>query len=84
MGIRDRIGLSFPEAVGGGGGDAVDGVTLIEEMHYAGVSGGLIASLFTAGLSAPHIAKAGDPDHCLLYTSPSPRDRTRSRMPSFA
>ena len=22
--------------------------------------------------------------HCLLYTSPSPRDRTRSRMPSFA
>jgi len=24
------------------------------------------------------------PDHCLLYTSPSPRDRTRSRMPSSA
>ena len=22
--------------------------------------------------------------HCLLYTSPSPRDRTRSRMPSSA
>ena len=21
---------------------------------------------------------------CLLYTSPSPRDRTKSRMPSFA
>ena len=37
------------------------------------------------------IAAAGD-DHisfnldmtCLLYTSPSPRDRTRSRMPSSA
>ena len=29
----------------------------------------------------------GDPPHpntCLLYTSPSPRDRTRSRMPSSA
>ena len=33
----------------------------------------------------------GHPDHeigeyrgCLLYTSPSPRDRTRSRMPSSA
>ena len=27
----------------------------------------------------------GDPWHtCLLYTSPSPRDRTRSRMPSSA
>ena len=23
-------------------------------------------------------------DTCLLYTSPSPRDRTRSRMPSSA
>ena len=26
----------------------------------------------------------GDYDSCLLYTSPSPRDRTRSRMPSSA
>ena len=25
-----------------------------------------------------------DEDTCLLYTSPSPRDRTRSRMPSSA
>ena len=25
-----------------------------------------------------------DPEACLLYTSPSPRDRTRSRMPSSA
>ena len=25
-----------------------------------------------------------DSDNCLLYTSPSPRDRTRSRMPSSA
>ena len=26
----------------------------------------------------------GQLQHCLLYTSPSPRDRTRSRMPSSA
>ena len=26
----------------------------------------------------------GDYGDCLLYTSPSPRDRTRSRMPSSA
>ena len=26
----------------------------------------------------------GNPYICLLYTSPSPRDRTRSRMPSSA
>ena len=30
------------------------------------------------------IYAAAMPDPCLLYTSPSPRDRTRSRMPSSA
>jgi len=29
-------------------------------------------------------AKNGTSKYCLLYTSPSPRDRTRSRMPSSA
>ena len=29
-------------------------------------------------------ALAGNANVCLLYTSPSPRDRTRSRMPSSA
>ena len=29
-------------------------------------------------------AGGSEPRHCLLYTSPSPRDRTRSRMPSSA
>ena len=29
-------------------------------------------------------ARTGKPLVCLLYTSPSPRDRTRSRMPSSA
>ena len=28
--------------------------------------------------------QAADAKNCLLYTSPSPRDRTRSRMPSSA
>ena len=28
--------------------------------------------------------RVGQYGHCLLYTSPSPRDRTRSRMPSSA
>ena len=36
--------------------------------------------------SIDKIGHAGtlDPMACLLYTSPSPRDRTRSRMPSSA
>ena len=29
-------------------------------------------------------SRYGNPTVCLLYTSPSPRDRTRSRMPSSA
>ena len=29
-------------------------------------------------------ASNADPYSCLLYTSPSPRDRTRARMPSSA
>ena len=33
------------------------------------------------GESADHVAATAP---CLLYTSPSPRDRTRSRMPSSA
>ena len=28
--------------------------------------------------------QSSNPKNCLLYTSPSPRDRTRSRMPSSA
>ena len=35
----------------------------------------------------PVMAKVGEGEKglaCLLYTSPSPRDRTRSRMPSSA
>jgi arginase family enzyme len=43
-----------------------------------------------AALMGIHVAGLGDLDsthlftRCLLYTSPSPRDRTRSRMPSSA
>ena len=38
-------------------------------------------ALGLAGVVGREIA---DVDVCLLYTSPSPRDRTRSRMPSSA
>ena len=39
--------------------------------------GGLLGGILCAGALASVIP-------CLLYTSPSPRDRTRSRMPSSA
>ena len=39
-----------------------------------------IGSIFSNYLSGA----LRNPSACLLYTSPSPRDRTRSRMPSSA
>jgi acyl-CoA dehydrogenase len=53
-------GLTFPESVGGGGGDALDALVLAEEMHYAGGAGGLFAGLFTSGIALPHLVAAGD------------------------
>ena len=35
-------------------------------------------------LASPHLDSSERDSPCLLYTSPSPRDRTRSRMPSSA
>ena len=39
---------------------------------------------FLQSVAAPRPTAAERPARCLLYTSPSPRDRTRSRMPSSA
>ncbi|RVW01511.1 acyl-CoA dehydrogenase family protein [Rhodococcus spongiicola] len=54
------LGAGFPEAVGGDGGDLVDAMLICEEMHEAGASGGLFASLFTCGIALPHLIAAGD------------------------
>ncbi|WP_132124340.1 acyl-CoA dehydrogenase family protein [Actinocrispum wychmicini] len=54
------LGVAFPESAGGGGGNFLDALTVTEEMLYAGVSGGVIASLFTCGIAVPHIVGAGD------------------------
>ena len=47
------------------------GVNSLYSMDFDGTE------YITAGLLSEYIS-------CLLYTSPSPRDRTRSRMPSSA
>ena len=44
----------------------------------------LSIGLSEALILSPQDYKQGDAVSCLLYTSPSPRDRTRSRMPSSA
>src|SRR5215203_1262207 len=65
------LGVGFPEEVGGGGGDYLDALVVAEELHYAGGSGGLFASLFTCGIAVPHIAVAGDPVQIERWVRPT-------------
>ena len=48
------------------------------------VSDDLLTALLACAQSAPTKSNLQQYSICLLYTSPSPRDRTRSRMPSSA
>ena len=71
--IEEKFGVSAaamaaPAAAGGGGGAAA-----AEEKTEFNVV------LTEAGANKVSVIKA-----CLLYTSPSPRDRQKSRMPSSA
>ena len=46
---------------------------------------GYYVGYFVGSRTTPNfVSKVGHIRVCLLYTSPSPRDRTRSRMPSSA
>ncbi len=65
------LGASYPVEVGGGGGDAIDALVIAEEMHYAGAAGGVFASLFTSGISLPHLVAAGDPDQIERWVRPT-------------
>ncbi|MBF6175411.1 acyl-CoA dehydrogenase family protein [Nocardia blacklockiae] len=70
-GALGLLGIQFPEAVGGAGGDAIDAAVVCEEMHQAGASGGLFASLFTCGISVPHLIAAGDPEQLERWVKPT-------------
>ena len=53
-------------------------------LEQAGVEQEIIVTADPALLLKPQPVDGGMLTDCLLYTSPSPRDRTRSRMPSSA
>ena len=65
------LGVSAPESVGGGGGDAIDNTIVSEEMLYAGASSGLLSALFTHGIAIPHIMAWGDPYLIDRYVKPT-------------
>ena len=48
------------------------------------IAKGGIVGAGVVGVAVRYANNAGAYNACLLYTSPSPRDRTRSRMPSSA
>jgi len=59
-GAAGLLGANFPDTAGGGGGDGADAVVICEELHEAGVPGGVFASLFTCGIAVPHMIASGD------------------------
>ncbi|WP_252274863.1 acyl-CoA dehydrogenase family protein [Nocardioides sp. LMS-CY] len=65
------LGLSFPEDVGGEGGDVLDTVDLQEGMLSAGASSGFLAALFTGGIALPHIASSGNADLVDRFVRPT-------------
>ncbi|MDV6267994.1 acyl-CoA dehydrogenase [Rhodococcus sp. ACPA4] len=70
-GALGLLGASAPESAGGEGGDAVDSIVICEEMHQAGASGGLFASLFTCGIAVPHLIAAGDEAQIEKWVKPT-------------
>ena len=82
--IRIHIGLCTRACLPNGEREVV--IHLAFSDHFGGFDDGASAFLIQIvelhiGLRRAHFDNA---KRCLLYTSPSPRDRTRSRMPSSA
>ena len=65
-----------------------DGLVRVLDTNSVAMTNGFAAlkaaEVAREGGSLDEVAKAAQAVICLLYTSPSPRDRTRSRMPSSA
>lgn len=65
------LGIGFPEAYGGSGGDLLDSLVVTEEVILAGGSSGLVAALFTHGIALPHLVAEGDPYQIDRYVRPT-------------
>ncbi len=64
------LGISFPESVGGFGGDALHAMMVTEGLMHGG-STGVIAGLGSLGIGLPPIVQAGDPSQIERYVKPA-------------
>ena len=82
MGENGLLCVDVPEQYGGFGADFRLSAIMVEEASRMGF-GALASNLSVhSDIVAPYILHLGT--DCLLYTSPSPRDLSTSRMPSSA
>ena len=65
------LGLGFPEAAGGEGGDLLDATAMQEAFFESGGSSGLAAALFTHGIALPHLVANGSGDLIARYARPT-------------
>ena len=64
------LGIGFPEEVGGSGGSVLDVLVRDEAMMLAGAGSGLMAALFTLGISCPHIVQHGTAEQVDRWVRP--------------
>jgi acyl-CoA dehydrogenase len=63
------LGVSFPEAYGGGGGDVLHSMIMVEALLSAG-SSGLVASLGSLGIALPPVLILGSEEQRLRFGPP--------------
>ena len=65
--------------------DSVGGLTWLSNQSFISQGGwGYLLPMLSVSLAQTTFVEGGKAYACLLYTSPSPRDRQKSRMPSSA
>lgn len=65
------LGVGFPEEVGGQGGGVLDTLCISEAMIGAGAPLGTLASLFSHGVSLPHMIASGTPEQIERFVRPT-------------
>ena len=86
-GVKTTNALDAASNAGGGITDwLMGGISMLPQVGVPIAAGAAVGTAYANTNRAPAVSGrgAGRSTFCLLYTSPSPRDMRRSRMPSSA